>query len=284
MNKIFSYIDYRAFLSDYYHEMKSTKSYFSYRWFAQKADIGSPVFLKRVMEGDRNLTSNTMEKFILAIGFDTKEADYFRLLVSFNQAKTDREKQKSYAEMLSMTDFVKFHQLSADQYRYFEQWYNPVIRELICMYDFRDDFRQLASLLTPHINMSQARSAVMLLKRLELVTKDEHGRYIQSAPAITSGSDPTNMLSLGRLSFHQQVIQLASDALERLPREERHAVGITMGVSRECYNVIVQEIEQFRQRVVSLIDNDKVSDQVFQFNMQIFKVSESISEHNLKQE
>lgn len=275
MKKLFSYIDYRLYLSDYYQEMKENTRYFSYRWFAQKADISSPAFLKRVIDGDRNLTQNTVEKFIIGLGLENKEAEYFRILVAYNQAKTSVEKQKNYSQMLSMADFVKNHQLSADQYRYFEHWYSPVIRELVCMHDFQDNFSQLASLLSPPINTHQARTSVKLLERLELIKKDESGIYKQTNPAVTSGTGQSDILKMVRLSFHQQVIQLASDALENLPREDRHAVGITMGISRSCYDVIVQEMEQFRQRIVTIIDNDTDSEQVFQMNMQVFKVGEA---------
>ncbi len=284
MKKIFSYTNYRDYLADYYREMKETTRYFSYRWFAQKAEISSPTFYKRVTEGDRNLTQSTVEKFISGIGLESKEADYFRILVAFNQAKTNSEKQKNYAIMLSMADFVKNHQLSADQYRYFEQWYNPVIRELICMYDFNEDFARLGSLVTPPIQIRQTKAAVRLLERLELIKKDSQGCYRQCDPAITSGSDQDSILKLSRLSFHQQVIKLAAESLGNLPKEDRHAVGITMGISRSCYDVIVQEIEQFRQRIVSIVDSDNHSEQVFQMNMQMFKVSEQITDSNTNEE
>ena len=61
MNSIFSYIDYRKFLKDYYNSEKESKLYFSYRFFSQKAGIKSPVFLKEVYDGKKNLSRNMME-------------------------------------------------------------------------------------------------------------------------------------------------------------------------------------------------------------------------------
>ena len=53
---VFDYLDYRAFLRDFYARAKATRRGFSFRAFSRKARLGSPNHLKRVMEGDRNLT------------------------------------------------------------------------------------------------------------------------------------------------------------------------------------------------------------------------------------
>ena len=86
MEKVFTYIDYRKFLLDYYNEKKATTHFFSYRYFFNKASIKSPVFLKQVIEGERNLTLQTIDKFIGALNLNKKEATFFRHLVQFNQS------------------------------------------------------------------------------------------------------------------------------------------------------------------------------------------------------
>lgn len=273
MDRIFSYIDYRAYLKDFYEEKKSTTTFFSYRWFAQKAELSSPVFLKRVMEGDRSLTPATLEKFIVGLGLEEKEAEYFRVLVAFNQSKTAIEKQKNYAIMLSMVDFVKNHQLEADQYSYFDNWYTPVIRELVCMKEYGDDYSALAMDVVPPINRREAHESILLLERMELITRDESGKYIQTEPAVTSGNGQSPMLKLARKAFHEQVIKLAGRSLTESDPKDRHAVSITMGISRACYDVLVQEISRFQERVVAIVDNDHASEQVFQMNMHLFNVS-----------
>ena len=45
MINIFEYQNYRLYLKDYYQEQKSTKKYFSYRYFSKKAGINAPAFL-----------------------------------------------------------------------------------------------------------------------------------------------------------------------------------------------------------------------------------------------
>jgi uncharacterized protein (TIGR02147 family) len=272
MEKIFKYIDYRKFLSDYYNEKKKTTHFFSYRYFSNKASIKSPVFLKQVIEGKRNLTLQAIEKFIGALNLNKKEATFFRHLVQFNQSKTAFEKQEHYSVMLSMIDYVNEQRLSTDQFVYFEKWYNSALRELICLYDFRDNWDLLAKCVRPAITPRDARQSVQLLLRLSLVKKQKNGTYKQTNTAITSGSD---LLSLARRSFNSTMLLLARNANETIAPEARNISGVTMGISRPCYEVLLAELAAFKERVISIVNRDEGSGQVYQFNFQLFPLSET---------
>ena len=92
MQPIYEFIDYRKFLAAFYEHKKANSSYFSYRYFSQKIGINSPSFLKHVIDGKRNLTTQMIERFCTALDLSAREARYFRNLVLFNQAKTSGEK------------------------------------------------------------------------------------------------------------------------------------------------------------------------------------------------
>jgi len=269
---IYKYNDYRRFLADYYDEKKKTSRTFSYRSFAAKAEIKSPVFLKEVISGDRNLTPQTMEKFVVALGLNDRESLFFRNLVRFNQAKTADEKQEYYAVMLTMNDYVKEHKLTADQYRYFETWYTPVIRELITLVPFDGDFGALGAKVIPSISAVQAREATKLLERIGLLEKSEAG-YVQTEQSITGGTD---LMNLVRRKFNSSMIERAVHANNTISPEERYVSGITLGVSKPCYDSLVAEIQQFRERIKSIVSNDRGSDRVYQFNVQLFPLTEPV--------
>jgi uncharacterized protein (TIGR02147 family) len=273
MEKIFKYIDYRKFLQDYYAEKKNTTRFFSYRYFSNKAGIKSPVFLKQVIEGERNLTLATIDKFISALNINKKEATFFRHLVQFNQSKTAFEKQEHYSVMLSMMDYVNEQRLTADQYIYFEKWHNSAVRELVCLYDFRDNWDLLAKSVVPAITARDAKQSVQLLVRLNLIKKQKNGAYRQINTAITSGSD---VVSMARRSFNSTMLLLARDSNESLPPETRNISGITMGISRPCYDVLLAELAAFKERLISIVNRDEGSSRVYQFNFQLFPVSEDV--------
>jgi len=270
MERIFDYIDYRSFLRDFYSVNKSEKKYFSYRYFSGRAGIKSPVFLKLVMDGKRNLTRNMVEKFATALKFNEKERVYFRNLVLFNQAQNSQEKQEHYLVLKSMAGMVKEHVIGSDLYDYYDKWYISVIRELICLRNFKDDFRKIASAVFPKIRPMQAKKALELLLRLGLVRKIGDGSYEQTQKAITTGSEVN---SLAIRNFNRNMLLLAENSLDKVSRSNRHISGITVGISGQCYHVLTAEIEAFKERVVKIVNADEKSENVYQLNLQLFPLN-----------
>jgi len=234
MKEVYKYIDFRKYLADFYKEKKQTTRHFSYRYFAQRACIKSPVFLKQVIDGERNLTRQMIEKFIPALNLNKKESLYFKNLVLFNQAKNAHEKQESYSIMLSMMNHVPEFQLSSSHCAYFDKWFNSVI----CLYDFKDDFDLIAKTVKPQITDSESKKAVHLLLRLKLIAKQSDGTYRQRDMAIISNDD---IVALARRSFNSEILLLARNANETLSQTERNISGITIGISKACYDVILRE-------------------------------------------
>jgi len=270
MPLLFEYIDYRKFLLDYYNEQKMKNRHFSYRYFTGKAGINSSSFLKHVIDGKRNLTRPVIEKFSIAMKLNPKESTYFCNLVLFNQAKTSVEKQEYYAALRTIAGHIKEAVLNADKINYFSQWYILVIRELVTLYDFRDDFKKIASFVNPPILPSEAKAAVKLLLRLEFLKKNDDCSYEQSTSALVVNSA---MTSLSLRTFYKTMIDHSKNALENIDADERHISGITMGISPETYSLLTAEIDSFKDRVKAIVNRDKASSIVYHMNLSLFPVS-----------
>jgi uncharacterized protein (TIGR02147 family) len=270
MKSIFKFIDYRKFLLHYYEERKQNSRCFSHRFFANRVGINSPSFLKQVIDGKRNLTRSSIEKFCGALELSPKESVYFRQLVFFNQAKTPLEKQEYYTSLISMVSGVKETVLNVDQYNYFANWYIPVIRELICLYDFKNNYKIIASAVEPQILPSEAKKAVLQLLRLKLVERMPDGTYREANTAVTADS---TVASLAVRSFMKTMIDHSKNALDRVPKHERHISGLTIGVSPATYAILDEEIVAFKNRVKAIVNKDETSIRVYQMNIAFFPVS-----------
>ncbi|MBN1757933.1 MAG: TIGR02147 family protein [Chitinispirillaceae bacterium] len=279
MKPVLSYIDYRKYLRDFYEEKKRTTRFFSTRYFAQKAGLASASFLREVINGKKNLGKQSVDKFIQALELTGKEARFFKHLVFFNQAAGADEKQDHYAVLVSLMNTVREFQLTALQLQVYNYWYVPVIRELACIIDFRDDFELLAKMVLPQITTAEAKSAVKLLVRLKMLKKLKDGRYEQSSPAVKAKSE---FNSMAVMNFTRGMAEMAIKALVSLPRNQRDFSTITCGMSRSCYDLIIAEMTAFRERVLAIINNDARTrnDRVYQFNFQVFPVSREQGEED----
>ena len=263
------------FLRDFFHEKKSTSRHFSTRYLSQKTGIKSPNFFKRVIDGTRNLTPAACEKLITALEFSgKKEAIFFRHLVGFNQAATAEEKQEHYSVMVSLMHSVEQYRLTADQYSYYTKWYTSVIRELVCLHDFQDDFRAIARAITPPITPAEVKNSLKLLLRLKLLKKKSDGTYQQSQSAVRTNA---HVQSLALREFYRQILDRAKESIDTADRSERNLSGMTVGISRACFDVISTEIEAFKDRLATIVAKDSYSDRVYQISLSIFPLSKKIT-------
>ncbi|MFP4014600.1 MAG: TIGR02147 family protein [Chitinispirillaceae bacterium] len=269
MNRIEHYDNYRQFLKDFFEEKKKTCPYFSNRYFCRKSGVTSPSLYQEVVEGRRNLTERTIPAFIKGLGLTDRDAAFFTSLVHYNQSKTPQESELFLSQLRQLRQKVKAEVVPVDQHGYYSKWYYPAIRELACLIDWKDDYEKLASSLSPPITKREARESVELLLRLGLLVKED-GRYVQSSPAITTGPDAASACIR---NVNRQFCELGIRALEEFEKPERFISSMTVGASKEAYRQIIQEIREFKDRVRRIVDDDKNSDTVYNFNIQLFPLS-----------
>lgn len=89
---LYDYSDFRTYLGDTYLHRKQKDSAFSYKRFAQQAGLGSPNYLKLIIDGDRQLTVTNIHRFAQALELTYTEIQYFEALVHLCQAESTREK------------------------------------------------------------------------------------------------------------------------------------------------------------------------------------------------
>jgi uncharacterized protein (TIGR02147 family) len=112
MKSIFEYRNYRQYLHDFYHYKKLSNPYYSYRLFSMKAGFRAPNLLKLVMDGQRNLTRESTDKFTRALKLNDAEAAYFSDMVLHNQGAFPVRRGVRHEEG-SSSPMVVTHVLSA---------------------------------------------------------------------------------------------------------------------------------------------------------------------------
>lgn len=282
MEKIELYNDYRKYLADYYKDRKKRSASFSYRYFCMKSGIKSPIYYKEIVSGKRNLTPSTINAFIKGLKLNATDAAFFTALVHFNQSKTEQEKQYFLDRMRNLRRKVTQKTISLDYYEYYSRWFIPVVRELAVYRNWKNDFGKLAKMVKPRIKKSEAKESVEFLLNKGFLKIDDNGKYIQTNPAITSG---TEVISLGVRSFNKKMAQLGVDAISSVPPTQRDIRTVTIGVSQKSYSLIKEEIRDFVNKVIRIVDDDKESDRVFNLGIQFFPLSnETETNHNEIQE
>jgi uncharacterized protein (TIGR02147 family) len=67
--------------------------------------------------------------------------------------------------------------------------------------------------------------------------------------------------------------EFALDAIEGVSQNERHFSGLTLGITHETYEKIIQEIAECRKRIIAIARQDESTEEVYRLNMQFFPLT-----------
>ncbi len=267
---LFEYLDYRKFLKEWYEYHKKNTRGFSFRSFSKAAGFGSPNFLKRVMDGTRNLTASSLQGVMKGIGLNKQESEFFKCLVNFNQSESHEDKNLHYQKIITSQKFSRLKPLQKDQYEFCSTWYHPIIRELVVMEEFDGTPEWLAKTVRPSITPQLAKKSVELLERLQFIKKTGPKKWIQTEPVVTTGHEA---ISLTSLNYHKNVLDLVKHQLARTYPQERDVSALTLGVKKGRLPQIKKKIQEFRAEILQLVSEDASPEDVVLLSMQLLPVS-----------
>lgn len=267
---IFEFISYRAFMRAFYEAAKVNTKRFSHRSFAAKAGFTSSNFLKMVMDGDRNLSTESSERVGSAMGLTPTELRFFKLLVELEQADSPDDRARAMESIAATRRFMEAKPLDGMLFEYLNHWYNLAIRELAGRSDFRDDPEWIARQLRPQISTGKAEKALALLLEMGLLEKNEDGRVTRGEPSLDAGHE---VRAVGVRQFHRQMMERAAQSIDDVPSDERDISAITVCIQAKTLPDLKQKLRDFREVFMATCDEQTDPDVVYQLNIQFFPLS-----------
>lgn len=273
---LYEFTDYREYLESFFKAKKAANPTYSASAFARRAGLGenSRGYLKLVINGKRNLSATTIRAFSEALALGAGESVYFENLVHFNQADRPKDR-KYYFERLQASQPKKKSaqfELLESQYRYFNNWYVIAVRELVQLKDFDEQPAAIAKALRNRITTKEAAQALEDLQVLELIARDENGKFIQTSPIVALLPGCLNPFIR---NFHMGMMEQARQALVEDDYSQRSASGVTLSCARSHLPEILKEIDSFRERITEKFGISKLSaDSVIQMNVQLFQLTQ----------
>jgi uncharacterized protein (TIGR02147 family) len=274
MPDLFDYLDYRAFLRDYFDSRKATLDSWSYQSFAEQLGFKAKDFLFRVIKGKKNLSQASILQMSQGLGLNGIQTQYFDTLVKCNQSR-DIGQRNLFFNLLNTikTQGRTTHpaqRLRQDQFQFYSKWYHSAIRSLIEMAGFKDDFKRLAASLSPRISAREAEASVTLLEKLGLIQRDEDGVFRATHKTITTGKDVSGILIP---AYHKSTIELSAQALENIPAHERDMSNLTLGISEATFKNLSEKLRQFRREILEQAEKDETADRVYHLNLHLYPLS-----------
>jgi uncharacterized protein (TIGR02147 family) len=265
--RLLQYLDYRAFLADYCEWRRMSDPAFSQRVFAKEADLpaSSSSLLPAVLKGRRNLSQNLRVKFSRALKLADRDANYFDVLVQFNQAKGMAEKNFFFTQ-LSKFRTSRAHVLNESQFEFFSKWYYSAIRNFFSMETGERNPVAIAARLFPEVTPAQVEDAILLLLSLELIKKTANGyavteKHISTPKDVQARAAREHMLELTRMS---------QEILDKTPAALRQYNALMFTVSAQGFDTVKERIRSFLEELREILDRDQDEDRIYSLTLQLF--------------
>ncbi len=263
---VFEYTDYRQYLEDYYNYQKENSSHFSYRYFAQAAGFSSHNVLKLVIRGERNVAQKSIHKYIKALKMSEREAEYFKILVLFNQSSNEEDKRQYLEQLFRFQEGAKTRRLSELQYHLYTEWYHAPIRELVSC--GIQDPKEIARRLDPAIGGKKAQESLDLLSELELIETNENGDLILKDKTIETAPELNSFIVR---EHNRSMVGLAQRSIREIDKNRREVSGMTLGISHRRFELMKSKIQKFKEELLQdVITDEEESELVYQLNFQLF--------------
>ena len=136
---------------------------------------------------------------------------------------------------------------------------------------FVEDAHWIASQLFPPVSPSEAKDALEVLLELGLIERDEEGRLHRGEPSLSTGHE---VRSMGAGNYHRQMLERAAESIDSVDRDMRDLGAMTVCISPETVPELKKRIHEFREKLLDLCDRDPEPSVVYQFNTQLFPLSQ----------
>ncbi len=182
---------------------------------------------------------------------------------------------ESFRAMLPSSKYgdIEFQPLELDLFEVISDWYHYAILELITVESFDASPTWIARCLG--ITQAEARDALDRLIRLGLLVRDAKTGSVNPG-AVSNYSNADCFNPNGAQKKHQgQILNLAMQALEEIPAEERDQTSVTLAIPHERLAEARERITQFRRELSALLQRPGKRDSVYQLSISLFPLTRS---------
>jgi uncharacterized protein (TIGR02147 family) len=270
------YLEYETFLEDVFQWVKLRSKSYSYILFAEDLGFSKTNVIHLMIRGKRRLSVKGAERIIGALLIKSTERLYLETLVRYQNARLASDREALFARLMDLKSKSLSSPLEQSQLEYYNEWFHPVIREMVGIRGFNPDPHWIVKHIEPRVLPDQARKSLALLEELKIVKRNENTKQLELTQQHISTGD--EIASHAVVRYHQRTIEIGREAVMNFDHTERNISSVTMSISEDVFEKMADEISGFRKRILEISEQSKDPDRVYQLNIQLFPFTKSVKE------
>lgn len=265
---IFEHADYKAYLKALLDERKASNKAYSLRAMAESLGVSAST-LSDVMAGKKNFSEETATDVADKLRLTGKKKKYFSALVQFQTTKDEDLKSILNAKLKVLNPKLRNHfDITIDRFNLMAEWYHTAILEMTHLDRKKMTPETIATEL--QISVDQAKSAIELLLRLELIQATGNHHYKKANGKFQAQSEIPNE-ALRR--YHYQMLSKAQESLRAQSPQEKFVGSETIPLNSKDLPKAIDIIESCFQQLLQLADDSLDRDHVYHLGIQAFKLT-----------
>ena len=284
---VFSYLDFREYLKAWLGTRQSSTSGYTLSRFARKAGC-SYSHVRNVFSGDRKLLPPQLDGFIHALRLNSEEAEFFTILVRYQQSPSLLERAQLLQIISGMPKVRNARPLEGEAFEYLSRLSYVVLYELAFSPDFREDPAWIGQ--TIGISSAEAATALVDLKRVGLLVPQGDG---PARPGYAVLKTPPDVHGAAMLMLHDGSLEAADRALSQ-SNEQQHFFNIVAPVPHTMVDQLREAVASIQLRTGALLaelqdaevpsEAEDAPQTVFSVQVQLVPVTQIVSQVNEPQD
>lgn len=250
---IFSYTDFRKFLTDWLEARKEVEPGFNRAEMHRRLGLpNTRSYLPDLLAG-KEMSMTFLERFVVSLELTAEEARFFRVLVRFNQALTTEERELAFDQLVALNRTPRTI-LDPRHWRYYRDWHHGAVRALLGVHSLGDEPRRIGKLIQPELTEGQVKESLALLSDLGLIARNDEGFWKPTDHTLSTGEGAR--AEMVRQLQAQQLRLVERAALKPDGQGGQVVATNTISVSEEGLQLIRKRLEQFRSELRSIVHKD----------------------------
>jgi uncharacterized protein (TIGR02147 family) len=262
--------EYRGYLKWVLADRIARNPSYSLRAFARQLGVHHSL-LVQLFQNKKRLSVDRAHLIAHRLELHGKEYEYFCLLVEVENAKGIEQKAILLNRLQEISPRSEARDLGVEHFQMISEWYHLPILQMAGLAEF--DFTPVIIAKRLGVSKIEAELAIERLERLELIEKDEAGKYRKTeSRLLTTSAVPQDALR----KFHKQMLLKAIDALGEQTPQEKWTGSETFAFDTRLLPEANQIIEQFFDRMVQLSYKGENRDHVYHLGTSFFRITQKL--------
>ncbi|MEN9825305.1 MAG: hypothetical protein RI953_1050 [Pseudomonadota bacterium] len=265
------FMDYKVYFRAVYDAAKKEKPGYTYILFTEELGLGKSNLMNLIVNGQRKMSRKNAQIVVGSLGLVLERRRYFLKLIELDNRRNMKKREEVLEKIIEIRGESIEDEHTRRQLDFYSHWLHGIVFEMVAIDNLKHTSESMTQRLVPHASVDEVQASLDLLEKLGLVSRDvESGDYRKNQDHFIMDD---KIQHLGPLAFHNKMIELARDALVRIPAEERDVSSMTLAVPREAVGKLKAVVERFQEEILSMASEFESHDEVYQINIQLFPLT-----------